>query len=89
MYKTTCSYLAGKSGYCNHVMTLLYEIAKYSLHQLTEVPQEKACTSVLIKWGVHDNEEVVKESVMRTTLISSDKKKGTPPTLYNARLNFN
>ena len=26
---------------------------------------------------------------MRTTLISKDKKKGIPPTLYDARLNFN
>ena len=57
-----------KSGYCNHVMALLYEIAKYSLNQLTEVPQEKACTSVLRKWGIPGNKEVVRESVMRTTL---------------------
>ena len=26
---------------------------------------------------------------MRTTLISSNQKKGIPPTLYDARLNFN
>ena len=49
VYKATCSCPAGKSGYCNHVMALLYETAKYSLNQLTEVPQEKACTSVLRK----------------------------------------
>ena len=28
VYKATCSCSAGKSGYCNHVMALLYEIAK-------------------------------------------------------------
>ena len=61
VYKATCSCLAGKSGYCNHVMTLLYEIAVYSLNQLTQVPQEKACTSVLRKWGVLWNKEVVKK----------------------------
>lgn len=32
------------------------------------------------------NKEVVKETVMRTTLISSDQK---TLTVYNARLNFN
>ena len=38
VYKATCSCPAGESGYCNHVMALLYEIAEYSLNQLTEVP---------------------------------------------------
>ena len=38
VYIATCSCPAGKSGYCNHVMALLHEIAEYSLNQLTEVP---------------------------------------------------
>ena len=83
-YKATCSWLTGKSGYCNHVMSLLYEIAEYSLNQITEVPQEKACASALRKWRVRWNKEVVKEIVMSTTLISSDQKKGISPTLYDA-----
>ena len=87
--KATCSCPAGKSGYCNHVMALLYKISEYSLNQLTDVPQEKACTSVLRKSGVPGNKEVVKETVIRTTLTSSDRKKGIPPTLYDVRLNFN
>ena len=70
-------------------MALLYEIAEYSLNQLAEVTQEKDCTSVLRKWGVPGNKEVVKETVMRTTLTSSNQKKGIPPTLYDAKLNFN
>ena len=41
VYKATCSCPAGKSGYCNHVMALLYEIAEYSLNHLTEVPRKK------------------------------------------------
>ena len=32
---------------------------------------------------------VVKETVMRINLISSDQKKGIAPTLYHARLDFN
>ena len=81
-------YAPGKSGYCNHIMALLYEINDYSLNQLTEVPQEKARTSVLRKCGVPGNKEVVKK-LMRTTLISSDQKKGMSPTLDDARLNIN
>ena len=41
-----CSYPAGKSGYCNHVTTLLLELADYCLRGLKKVPEEKACTSV-------------------------------------------
>ena len=88
IYKATCSCPAGKSGYSNHIMALLYETAKYSFNKLTDVPQKKACTCVLRKWRVPDNKEVVKETVMRTTLVSSDQKKGILPTQYDARLNF-
>ena len=46
----SCSCPAGNSGYCNHVMALLLEIADYSLSQLKEVPDEIACTSRLRQW---------------------------------------
>ena len=42
--KASCTCPAGKSGYCNHVMALLYELADYSL-QSVKVPSERACTS--------------------------------------------
>ena len=42
-----CSCTAGKSGYCNHVMALLLELAEYSLSQFKSVPKEIACTSRL------------------------------------------
>ena len=35
-----CSCPAGLSGYCNHVMALLLELADYSLNQLQNVPEE-------------------------------------------------
>ena len=43
----SCSYPAGKSGYCNHVMALLLELADYSLSQFKSVPKEIVCTSRL------------------------------------------
>ena len=33
---------AGESGYCNHIMALLFEIVDYSLHQLISIPEEKS-----------------------------------------------
>ena len=74
----------GKSGYCNQVLTLFYEIVKYSFNRLTETPHEKGCT-----WRVGSPWRVVKETTIRTTLISSAQKKEIPPTLYDARLNSN
>ena len=43
----SCSCPAGKSGYCNHVIALLLELADYSLSQFKSVPKEIACTSRL------------------------------------------
>ena len=47
-----CTCPAGLSGYCNHVMALLLEVADYSLNQLKSVPEEITCTSRLRQWGI-------------------------------------
>ena len=49
---THCTCKAGNSGYCNHVMCLLLELARYSLEELDRVPEEAACTSISRKWGI-------------------------------------
>ena len=87
--KASCSCPAGQSSYCNHIMALLYEVAEYSLNSLSEIPEEKACTSKLRKWGMPGNKESRKQPVMSVTLFSKDQKKGVQPTLYDPRLNFN
>ena len=40
-----CSCPAGNSGYWNHIVAMLYELADYSLHSLKSVPLESAYTS--------------------------------------------
>ena len=47
-----CTCRAGKSGYCNHVMSLLLELARYSLEDFVRIPEEAACTSMSRKWGI-------------------------------------
>lgn len=78
-----------KNSYCNFVMAMVYENAKYSLHQITEVLQDEIHASVLRTQGVLGNKDIVKEIVMRATLISGDRQKGITPTLQEATLNFN
>ena len=47
-----CNCKAGNSGYCNDVMSLLLELARYSLEELDRVPEEAACTSTSRRWGI-------------------------------------
>ena len=47
-----CTCKAGNSGYCNHVMSLLLELARYSLEDLKRVPEEAACASMSRKWEI-------------------------------------
>ena len=87
--KASCKCPPGESGYYKHVMAWLHELAEYSLNLLEKVPPEKVCTSQLHKLGGPGDKETVKESIMRTTIISQTSKKGTQPTIYKARASFN
>ena len=73
--KARCNCPAGLSGYCNHVMALLLELAEYSLNSLSVIPEELACTSQLRKWGVPGNKEAVKSTVMKTSIHKNVDKK--------------
>ena len=53
------------------------------------MPPEKAWTSQLCNWGVPGDKKTVKESKMRTTIISQTSKKGIQPTIYEAHASFN
>ena len=81
-----CSCPAGKSGYCNHVIALLLELADYSLRGLKKVPEEKACTSVARQWGIPGNKDLPKAPVMSTTIKKQADKQGISSTLYDPRI---
>ena len=63
----SCSCPAWKSGYCNHMIALLLELADYSLSQFKFIPKEYASTSRLRQWGV-PGEIMQKAPVMETTV---------------------
>lgn len=83
----TCDCPAGKSGYCNHIMAILFEIADYSLHQLKEVPQEVACTSTSRQWGVPSDVYKYPKPVMDISVHKKSVTRGVTCTLYNPRIN--
>ena len=82
-----CSCPAGNSGYCNHVMALLFELADYSLHQLETVPEETACTSKSRQWGIPGQSGATKVPAMTRTVKKLCDKRGISCTLYDARIN--
>ena len=84
-----CDCPAGKSGYCNHVMALLIQLAEYSLSGIERIPDEIACTSSARQWGIPGNKEVRKGPVMTTAVRKEVSKLGIKCTLYDPRLNFN
>ena len=71
-----CSCPAGESGYCNHVMVLLFEIPDYSLYQLILIPEEKACTSMAQMRGAPAAISNAKQPIMVITIrkIPNSKK---------------
>lgn len=79
-----CSCPAGLSGYCNHIMAFLLEVADYSLNQLPNVPEEISCTSRLRQWGV-PGEVSNKAPVMDTVIQSQTTSRGISSTLYDPR----
>ena len=84
--QSSCSCKAGKSGYCNHAMALLLEIAEYSLYELKEIPEEKACTSKARRWGVPYEKNFPKESVIKTSIHKTGSSRGIQSTLYDPRI---
>ena len=82
----SCSCPAGLSGYCNHVMALLFELADYSLNQLVSVPEEISCTSQSRQWGIPSENQNFKEPVMTSPVIcNNSNKRGIGCTIYDPR----
>lgn len=101
--KSTCSCVAGKTGYWNHSLALMRELCKFSLFEskstqdlVNDADQnpEEACTSRLQTWqrkGRGDTiaaQPVMDIIVKKTKLSDSEKQgKGLNCLLYEARNN--
>ena len=83
--KGQCTCPAGQSGYCNHVMALLLQLASFSLLGITTIPGEVACTSMARQWGVPGDKEFPKAPIMSTNISKDPTKRGISSTLYDPR----
>ena len=86
---THCYCPAGKSGYYNHIMALLIQLAEYSMSGIERIPDVIACTSSARQWSIPGNKEVRKGPVMTTAVRKEVSKLGINCTLYDPRLNSN
>ena len=80
-----CYCLAGNSGYCNHIMALLFELADYSLNQLDCVPEEISCKSKNRQWGIPSEAQTFKDPLIKSSIRSDNDKKYFSSTLYDPR----
>ena len=64
-------------------MGLLFEIADYSLHQLSKVPKEISSTIHLRQWGVSGEKYTPKSPIMQTVVKKLPTKRGILSTLYD------
>ena len=64
-------------------MGLLFEIADYSLHELSKVPEEISCTSRLRQWRVPVEKYTPKSPIMQTVVKKLPIKRGISSTLYD------
>ena len=65
------------------IVGLLFEIADYSLHQLSKVPGEISCTSCPRQWGVPGEKYTSKSPIMQTVVKKLPTKRGVSSTLYD------
>ena len=73
-------------------MTLSFELADYSLHQLNRVADEVACTSMSRQWGIPTEHFRNPQSVMNVSVKWKGKSKGVGCTfiileLMQSRMN--
>ena len=97
-----CSCKAGKVGYCNHVLALMFKACKFTLYdskatddlcQDEDEQPDLACTSQLQKWhkkGRGDKisaQPVMDVTISKTKLDETKSRDGVKCLLYDARVN--
>ena len=90
--KAVCSCKAGKSGYCNHILALMYQTCHFSKLGCKSVPCKGSKTEIPQEWNKPRGRGKVRaETVMKTKARKSGKQasegrqRGTACSLYEAR----
>ena len=76
---------AGYSRYCNYIMTLLFELADYTLNELDCVPEQISYTSKNRQWGIPSDAQTFRNPIIKSPIRSDSDKKVFSSTLYDFR----
>ena len=97
----SCSRVAGKVGFCNHVWALMFKMCKYTLFSSTttkDLSEEQdqqssvACTSQLQQWHKKGGGKNIAPQPLMTVEVrkikdaESTSRSGIKPLVYNARI---
>ena len=64
-----CTCVAGSSGYCNHVMALLYQISHFSKSTANKIPDDISKTSIPQIWNKPRVQGITPELVMSCGVV--------------------
>ena len=91
-----CSCVAGKVGFCNHLLAFMFKMCKFTLYNCTSVKElseeqdqqsSLACTSQLQQWGKNIAPQPVMEvEVNKTKVDESSSRSGLKSLLYDASM---
>jgi len=82
-----CSCVAGLSGYCNHVIGLLYYLAHCKQLGLKSLPDDLTCTSMKQRWSVPRGKKIeqkeIQDILVKKPQIGADYSKFIKSNLYS------
>ena len=87
-----CSCVAGESGYCHHIVDLLFYMAHCKMFGLTSLPDDLTCTSVPQRWSVPREKRIgtkeIQSVLVKKPRIGANYNKFIKSTLYSPSTSY-
>ena len=82
-----CSCVAGMSGYCHHIIALLFYLAHCKLYGLKALPDDLTCTSLPQRWSVPRGKTIqqkeIQDLLVKKPQMGADYSRYIKSTLYS------
>ena len=87
-----CSCVAGASGYCHHIIGLLFYMAHCKMFGLASLPDDLTCTSMPQRWSVprgkHIGTNEIQSVLVKKPRIGANYNKFIKSTLYSPSTSY-
>eukprot|EP00795_Rhopilema_esculentum_P015520 gene15520-6783_t len=82
-----CSYVAGLSGYCHHIIGILFYLAHCKQLGLSALPDELTCTSMKQRWSIPRGKKIaqneIQDVMVKKPQIGADYSRFIKSNLYS------